>query len=742
MPKSKLASIGVLGRKIGLGRAIGAALLVAFVALRAWDPLPLELVRLKTFDIYQWLVPRTTTSGATTVVDIDERSLRELGQWPWPRTLIAELVGRIADARAAAIAFDVLFTEPDRLSPRRLAEALTSLDGETRAKLAGQPDNEQVLASALGRARVVLGQAGHHAASDRPKMLPKTAFATLGGDPKSHLFHYPGLLHNLPELETAAAGRGLITIRADQDGTIRRVPAVMMAGEVMAPALSIELLRVATNTPTILLKRDQAGIRSIVVAGTEIATDSNGQLWIHFARLDLARFVSASDLLAGKVSPERLRGKLVFVGTSAVGLYDLRATPIDSVRPGVDIHAEIVENILTRSLLTRPHYAVGAEVCLAALVGVAMVILVPMLGALRVFLFGALISVGLAAASWYLFQQHRILIDVAFPLGSSLAIFFALTFVNYVREEAQRSRIRNAFAQYLSPELVEQLTREPHRLVLGGETREMTILFSDVLGFTTVAETYKSDPAGLTQLMNRLLTPLSNAIIERRGTIDKYMGDAIMAFWNAPLDDPDHAVHACGAALVMIERLDELNAERERDAVAAGAPYAPLRIGIGISTGLGIVGNMGSDLRFDYSVLGDTVNLASRFEGLTRVYGMPILVSAETARQAGPRFALLEIDSVRVKGKHEAERAYAVLGGAAHAADAQFAALRERFGRMLASYRRRDWSDAEACLTALRDHQGRFGLGTVLDHYAARIARFRAAPPPEDWDDSFDMESK
>jgi adenylate cyclase len=309
--------------------------------------------------------------------------------------------------------------------------------------------------------------------------------------------------------------------------------------------------------------------------------------------------------------------------------------------------------------------------------------------------------------------------------------------MNYRREEERRSKVRAAFRQYISPELVEQLIREPSRLVLGGETREMSILFSDVRGFTSIAESFKDDPAGLTALMNRMLTSLSHPVIDRRGTIDKYMGDAIMAFWNAPLDDANHPINACEAALELSCRLDDLNAERRSEALKEGKPVADMQIGIGISTGISVVGNMGSDMRFDYSVLGDSVNLASRLEGLTATYGLRILIATETARRCTGKFAIVEIDRVQVKGKQNPETVYTIFGGNELAQNKQFLAFRDAFHAMLDHYRARDWHKALHSLGYCReaDQEGRHAK--LLAIYSSRITAFAANPPSSDWNGVF-----
>src|SRR6201991_1799131 len=346
--------------------------------------------------------------------------------------------------------------------------------------------------------------------------------------------------------------------------------------------------------------------------------------------------------------------KLVLIGTSAVGLNDIKTTPVSPATPGVEIHAQVLEAALTRSLLSQPPYAPILEFGAAVVLGLVVIALAPLFGPVTLVAAGALLATLLIGTSWYFYAQHRLLVDFTYPLLSTTAIYLTLIFSSFVREQAQRRQIRSAFGQYLSPALVEQLAHSPEKLVLGGEEREMTIMFSDVRGFTTISESYKHDPQGLTALMNRFLTPLTNAILARKGTIDKYMGDAIMAFWNAPLDDTQHEINACEAAVDMLERIDELNQQREQEAKHGGHVYIPLNVGVGLNTGTCVDGNMGSDLRFDYSVLGDSVNLASRLEGQSKEYGFPIIIGSKTALAAKDKFAILELDFIMVKGQKEA----------------------------------------------------------------------------------------
>jgi adenylate cyclase len=327
-------------------------------------------------------------------------------------------------------------------------------------------------------------------------------------------------------------------------------------------------------------------------------------------------------------------------------------------------------------------------------------------------------------------------------LMSSLLVYLTLIFVNYFKEQKQRQQIRAAFGFYLSPALVEQLARSPEKLVLGGEERKMTILFSDVRGFTTISEHYKHDPQGLTRLMNRFLTPLTNAIIERKGTIDKYIGDAIMAFWNAPLDDPQQEINACEAALEMLARADKLNQDFKREADLNGGKYMPLRVGIGLNTGPCVVGNMGSDFRFNYSVLGDTVNVASRLEARTKDYRIPIVIGSGTEQNAKEKFVTMEIDRIQVKGKTEPETVFTVLGRTERGQDPNVQELRDLTTRMLRYYREQDWTQALETIELCRKAAERFGIGALYDMYAERVEAFHRDPPPPDWNGVYEAESK
>ncbi len=644
--------------RTNVSRLLALVLLLLMVALRVIDPAPLETLRLKTFDLYQIALAPKPTPQQVIIVDIDEKSLNELGQWPWPRSMLAKIIDKVGQAGAIAVGLDVLFPEHDRTSPANVASIVEAYDKETADRLRTMKSNDEVFAEAMTRTRVVLGQSGYHKELKQwhASELKQSPIAMLGPDPKAFLDTYPGMVRNVPELEANAQGRGMVSLRHESDGVVRKMPLVMMAQGKMLPSLSLELLRVATGQSTILIRSGDAGVNSLVLAGVAMPTDRNAKAWLHFHPHNQQIFVSAADLLADRANVDVFKGRIVLLGASATGLFDLKATPVEAAMPGVEAHAQLINAILSKTLLQRPAWANGMEISLALLIGLGLIGLLPRFGAMITMFAGGLVAALVLGASWWAFTQKALIFDYAFPLMASLAVTGVLIVLGYLQEEIDRRRIRTAFGQYLSQDMVAQLTEDPDKLILGGETKDMSILFSDVRGFTTISEKYKSNPQGLTMLINSLLTPLSEAVVAHKGTIDKYMGDNIMAFWNAPLADDDHAYNACCAALDMTRRLGLLNEER----VAAGD--VALEIGVGINTGECVVGNMGSDFRFDYTVLGDAVNLSARLEGQTKSYGTKIIIGRQTAEAVQNRLAVLQIDRVRVVGKQEPEDIFALLG--------------------------------------------------------------------------------
>ena len=727
------------------------ALIGGAVLLRYADPFFVSALRLIAFDNFQRLDPeKYDPSLPIRIVDIDEKSLALIGQWPWSRTTVRDLLSALTSKGAAAVAFDVLFAEPDRTSLDIIAKQLPPSEAAAiTSAIAGRPSNDELFAEALKDTpsvlSVVLGEGAD------TTVQAKAGFAFAGDDPRPFLMEFKGASRNLPELENAARGIGAFNWVADRDQIVRRVTLMFRLDQTFVPSLAAEALRIAQGATTYVLKASNAsgetafgqstGLNHIRIGDVEVPTDAGGGVYLKFRHFNKAAYIPAWKVLAGEVPQEDIEGRIILIGTSAPGLLDLRATPVDAAVPGIDIHAQLLEHLLTGKFLERPDYALALEEFVVLALGIMLAFTLPRVSAKTSAAIGVLTVVLVLMGGWALYHYWRTFIDPSYPALVLAAMTTFITFYTYHNVEAQRGQIRHAFGQYLAPALVEQLAQSPEKLVLGGEAREMTILMSDVRGFTSISESYKDDPQGLTSLMNRLLTPLTNVLIRHEGTIDKYIGDAIMGFWNAPLTVPDHELKACAAALEMIDRLEALNREREQE-VNAGRAFLPFRIGIGINTGRCVVGNLGSDLRFNYSVLGDPVNVAARLEGQTKFYGVPIIVGSRTAEKAKEKFATLELDLITVKGKTEPQTIYALLGREEIASGADFQELRKLWSTMLYCYRSRDWDGALEAIDLCQSVENNFDLATLFDLYETRIQAFRETAPPEDWIGIFVAETK
>jgi adenylate cyclase len=727
-----------------LGAVIAGAL-----ALRIWDPSPVARLRALVFDTYQEISPRQFDPDLPLrIVDIDEESLKRIGQWPWPRTILAELVRKLSDDGAAAIGFDIVFPEPDRLSPANAlrfwpqSEALAGL----RAEVEKLPSNDQVLAEAIGKGPVVLGFIATPQAGSIPQS--KAGFAQTGDDPSLFAPAYSGAAVSLPELQEKALGTGSLNWLPEHDQIIRRVPMVVQVGGKLYSSFAADMLRLAQGASTYIVKSSGAssekafgehtGIVKIRIGDYEVPTEADGQMWIRFTKQAKQRYLPAWRVLNGEIGKEDIEGRLAIIGTSAAGLLDLRATPLEASVPGVELHAQAIEQILQGSFLQRPDFATPAELLYILLLGLFIAFLIYRLGALGSAVLGGIAVAAVIGVSWYAFDALGWLVDPIYPALALTAIYLAGTLFVFLRTERERNRVRNAFGHYMAPALVERLADDPSRLKLGGESRDMTLLFSDVRGFTSISEGL--DAEELTHFLNSLFTPLSKIILEEQGTIDKFMGDAVMAFWNAPLDDNEHASHACSAALRIMNEMPALNAHWRAEAEAKGRTFNPVKIGIGLNTGVCCVGNLGSEARFDYSVIGDNVNLASRLEGQSKSYNLGTIVGESTTTRA-PDFAFLELDLLKVKGKTEATRVFALLGDSAVKQSQSFIDLSTRHSEFLQRYRAKDWDTAEALNRECDKHNG-CGLERLYALYWERIAFFRNNPPPPHWDGSAEAHDK
>jgi len=763
----RLASLG-RGRFF-LPIMVGLIALLVSASLKVSEPQVIERVSVQIFDAYQRMMPRPyqindpqnpgqKIDPPVAVLDIDEESLRRYGQWPWSRMLMAQLVADLYNNGAQVITFDVVFAEPDRTSPNEVIKSWPSAqqDEELREKLQQLPDHDAVFADLITQAdNVVLGISLVNNLPNKPPVpkapQPKASPSYSGTDPADLVPRFDGAISNLPAFHSAAKGVGSINTIPDFDSIIRRAPMLLATEEGdVYPSLVLESLRVYSGAPFYLVRASDGtstiqfdganvGLTDIRVGKNprryEFPVTADGAFHVYFTDPDLTnpKRVFPIHEFMGDYDPElvqeRIAGKIVMIGTSAEGLKDIRSTPMTSREAGVNVHANALEMILGSTFLLRPDWAFGAEFVALVLSGLILVLVLPWSGAMWGTVLAAFLMAGNLFASWFAFADHQFLIDPLYPFFSCLIIFISMSSTLFLREEQEKGRVRNAFGRYLSPTLVERLAERPEELKLGGEMKELTLLFSDIRGFTTLSEGFT--PEELTDFINQYLTPMTNLVLDHKGTVDKYMGDAVMAFWNAPLDVEDHPREAARAALAMHARLQELNEVWSTQTKANGEPLPPIAIGVGLNTGMACVGNMGSDQRFDYSVLGDTVNLASRLEGQSKTYGVDTVIGERTA-QALSDMAIVELDLIMVKGKTEPVRVFALLGDEAMAERADYKAAREKIEEGIQLYRTRQWDAAERAFSAV-PHIETFKLGTLIALYKGRIAEYRETPPGEDW---------
>ncbi|MBB4000450.1 CHASE2 domain-containing protein [Aureimonas pseudogalii] len=725
-------------RKARLVWLAGLPVLAAVVLLAAFGQTPLERLTPLVFDAYQRALPREQAGASVVVVDVDEVSIARLGQWPWSRAVLARMVDRLGELGAAAIAFDMVFPEPDRTSLSEVARALGEAGIDFQPPGGVPADNDALLADAFSRHPVVAGIA---ISNETRTSLgdAKSGFSFGGADPRSILPPFAGGVANLPKLTAAATGLGFFSFPPSRDGIVRSLPLVASAQGQMFPALGLEALRVAQGAGSFVVRTSSASgeadtgtpaIVAVRAGALDAPTGPGGEFNVYFSKMPEMATIPAADILSEPTAAlsERIAGHIVLVGTSAVGLRDLVATPVDAAMPGVNVHAEMIDQIVGGQFLQRPDWARGAETTLALAGGLLLLFVASRRGAVACTLATMALAGGALAVSWFSFSRAQLLVDPILPLAALAAAFAVVMPLLLLLTDREKQFVRGAFGRYLSPTLVERLAEHPGALRLGGEIRDLTVLFSDIRGFTGMSEAL--DPQELTGLLNDFLTPMTDVLLRSEATIDKYMGDAIMAFWNAPLDIADHRRKACLAALDMLAALDALNRERSK----------PLRVGIGLHAGSACVGNLGSAQRFSYSAIGDTVNLASRVEGLTKGYGVSVLVTDEV--QAGaPELAFLEIDRVRVVGRAAPVPVFTLLGGAQLRASAAFETLASAQTRLLERYRAADPAGAEEALHEARATAGD-RLAGLYDLYEERIALMRQEPPAPDWDGVFVSRTK
>lgn len=771
-------SWGGVRKAFSLTRIIGLVLLASFFTAKWIDPFPVRFARDQVFDWYQKYHPRQSVpakESKVVIVDIDENSLKAIGQWPWPRNTVRDLVQNLFAAKAQVVTFDIIFAEPDGKSPNEVAKSRPDLPPEIRKQLESIPSNDQVLADLVQKARflvpvrqkyqvgaVVLGQAIYFqetdAEIDRDPPAPGSVAhrgiknRELNLDPVPPYATVPnflGMVRNIPALEDAALSKGMLSLGELETGVIRRVPTLFAREKKLFPSLAIETLRAYNLQKTTVVWTNYTGVMKVSIPSPvparkalDINTDREGYVWPYFSNSDRTKYISARDVLAGTFDTSLVEGKMVLIGTSATGLLDIRSIPTEAQIPGVEVHAQIIETVLSDQLLNRPTESAAYELALVLAAGLLMIVLVPWVGAKFTIVLFSAIAAGTGYASWYYFSNQLLLFDASFVILATFIIFAQMTYMGYASEEANRKRVKEQFSHYVSPALVNQLMEDPK----AAETRkeELTIGFCDIRGFTNISEYFKKrdDPAGLVRMVNRLLDELTIPLIANRGTLDKYMGDCIMGFWNAPLPVPDHARLACKAGLEMMALVKPLNATLAREAEERGETFeTPLKVGLGFNSGEVIVGDMGSSMQSGYSVLGDAVNLASRLEGQCKTYAVDCVIGEETHIRV-PDYAMLELDLIKVKGKSEPVRIFVLLGDDESAKTREFQSLKESHNAMIAAYREQRWDDARAHIAACREKVDGYNMAGFYDVFEVRIAAFEKNPPGAEWDGVFVATSK
>ncbi|WOE75899.1 CHASE2 domain-containing protein [Alterisphingorhabdus coralli] len=728
---------------------VGFFALALVLGLMAFDPAPLQRVSMQVFDSLQRAAPwRLSEKPHVVVVDIDEESIARLGQWPWPRTDLATLTQRLGAAGASAVAYDIVFSEADRTSPEALAARYEAQD--LNDALAGLPSHDALLAKSFTDVPVVAGYFFLDAEEGGRDVEPRASFTLSGTLPSRDVTIYSGALLPLPAIEQTAAGTGFVTLQSDADGIVRRVPMVAIQNGNLVPGLALETVRVAldTGSPNLLasdgtgetLSSPGAAV-SVRLGDTDIPVNDAAEMWVHFPDKDTRMMVPAWQIISGAMSDDDLAktvaGKAVFVGGSAEGLQDLVSTPLSGSAAGVTVHAAAAEQILSGHFLVRPDWARALEGVLVVLLGGVLALLLPRLGAALGALAALIGIVVVGLMTWFAFTEARYLLNPTWPILAIGAVYAVQTVAIFYREERQRSYIHAAFDRYLSPEMVRQIADDPGKLELGGEERDMSVLMCDIRGFSRISERYS--PSEVIDFLISFLTPMSEILLAHKATLDKYIGDAVLAFWNAPLDDPDHPSNAAHAALDMVEKIKQLNATMD---LQSGTSWpGNVRIGIGLNAGLCCVGNMGSRERLSYTLIGDTVNMTARLEGLTKVYGVSIAVGEVLAERLED-FALLELDQVRVIGREKPERIFALLGDAKLLSSEAFKGLSAAHGQMLKAYRAQHWDRSEKALEDSRELYEEFGMSGLYKLFAERIDGLRKKPPGLAWDGVYQAMTK
>ena len=669
-------------KKILLSPWLALLTLSLLIAIRVYDPAFVESVRLRYFDTL--ITSKShTVSKQVHVVNIDDASIERLGQFPFPRSQYANIIEDLYHRNAGLVVFNIFMPDADRF---------------------GRDAN---MADSLARHPVVLPQI---AAPEKQKAQAfRPGVSEIGSPAHNFTVDYPGIQPNIQLFNTSAAGIGVVNVLPEIDGVTRRIPMVVSSGGLLYPSISLETLRVAVGDPSFQVKSTDVGIEAVRIPKfAKIPTDSIGRIWVDWSASPIQH--SLVDL------PKSFDGGIVIVGLTARGLNNPVATPRGGLFPHY-VQASVLDTLTSGTSISRPDWADGAEI-----LGLVLLSIISILLTRWTYGFIPVIAIfcGVYFGGRYIFQGYSFLLDVSFPIIGLVLVYVHSYTVKFLSELSQKLQIKKQFGTYLSPAMVEKLQKDPSLLKLGGDSRELSIMFTDVRGFTTISEHYGADVQGLTKIMNRYMTAMTRKIIDNNGTLDKYIGDAQMAFWNAPLDDKDHALNAVKTGLEMLDDLDRFNEEITKE----GIP--PFGMGLGINTGVVVVGNMGSEQRFDYTCLGDSVNLASRLEGQSKPYGVRIILGTRTADLVRDKYNVIELDNIAVKGKTEGIKIYTI-----------GETIKYKHDEYLKEYYRGNWDKAIKWANDLVNDDS----VTIKQYYMNMIERMEEGLPAN-WDGTFRATSK
>lgn len=665
------------------------------------------------------------------IIDIDERSLKEVGHWPWSRKTVAALVDKLVAAGVVSVTFDVVFSEPEPNMALAIAESQAALAGPLQA-LAPQFDYDQRMASSFGKTDVTLGYILHRDSFHTGTMPPSLIDVSPDVVQRTAVEKMGGYTTNIEVLQQAARGQGFINGDPDPDGTVRRAPLVLRYGDQLYPSLALQTVMTYLLLDKVRPEMIDGSIQSFTLGDKRVHTDTQGRMLVPYrGRQGSFAYIPAVDVLQGKADPALLSGSIAMVGTSAIGLVDLRTTPVGTMYPGIETQATMVDALLRGDAPYMPDIALGVNVLAIVVLGVLLALLLPLLGPAMMTVLGVLVFAVIAAGNVWLWQVKGLDFPVSGPLLTVILLYVINIAFGFFTAAQQKDQIKGMFGQYVAPAHIERLLADPAALSFAGESKNMTVLFSDIRNFTNMSETLSA--ADLKSLLNRYFTPMTEIIFSQQGTIDKYVGDMIMAFWGAPLDDPQHEKHAVMAAMLMQKKQAELRAAFTQIGLPA------IHTGIGINTGAMNVGDMGSSYRRAYTVLGDAVNLGSRLESITKFYGAAILVSEQTYTAVRDDFVWREVDYMQVKGKQEPIRVYEPLALRDEASEHLLQQV-EQYRLARTAYLTRQWDAAQQWFTQLVADGGQFK--TLSEIYLQRIQHYRAVVLPDDWCGVWQHDSK